>query len=332
VGAAAAAVLLGLVAGAAVLVLLWAAFRPVPVEGGVSRRPLAIASAAAAALTLVNPAGPGLYTYIAETVSNPILSQLVSEWQSPNFHDMLTRLIEVVAALLVLVWLLGRRPRVPDILLAVAALLFTLQAVRNVSIFAVVAIPLLSEYGATAWAARAPLGLRRWLGTRLPGPVALVAAVAVSAASLAVMAPQASAASAAQFEATHEPETAATYVATHFPGQRLLSSDGDAGYLAYRFPDERVVFVYDEIGIFGTAPLTNYLDIATVSGDWQELLTKEYGISHAILGSGSADVSALLELGWKVDCYEAKSGRVVMSAGGSPPTSPPDPVSDAPSC
>ncbi len=332
VGAAAAAVLLGLVAGAAVLVLLWAAFRPVPVEGGVSRRPLAIASAAAAALTLVNPAGPGLYTYIAETVSNPILSQLVSEWQSPNFHDMLTRLIEVVAALLVLVWLLGRRPRVPDILLAIAAFLFTLQAVRNVSIFAVVAIPLLSEYGATAWAARAPLGLRRWLGTRLPGPVALVAAVAVSAASLAVMAPQASAASAAQFEATHEPETAATYVATHFPGQRLLSSDGDAGYLAYRFPDERVVFVYDEIGIFGTAPLTNYLDIATVSGDWQELLTKEYGISHAILGSGSADVSALLELGWKVDCYEAKSGRVVMSAGGSPPTSPPDPVSDAPSC
>ncbi len=332
VGAAAAAVLLGLVAGAAVLVLLWAAFRPVPVPSSVSRRPLVIASVAAAALTLVNPAGPGLYTYIAETVGNPILSQLVSEWQSPNFHDMLTRLIEVVAALLVLVWLLGRRPRVPDILLAIAAFLFTLQAVRNVSIFAVVAIPLLSEYGAAAWAARAPIDLRRRLGTRLPGPVALVAAIAVSAASIAVMAPQASSVSAAQFEATHEPETAATYVATHFAGQRLFSSDGDAGYLAYRLPTERVVFVYDEIGIFGTTPLTEYLDIATVSGNWKELLTTKYGISHAILGSGSADVSALLELGWRVNCYEARSGRVVMSAGGSPPTSPPRPVSDAPAC
>ena len=331
VGAAATAVLLGLVAGAAILVLLWAVFRPVPVDPGVRRRPLIIASVAATALTLVNPAGPGLYGYIAETVSNPILSQLVSEWQSPNFHDMLTRLIEVVAALLVLVWLLGRRPRVPDALLATAAFLFTLQAVRNVSLFAVVAIPILSEYGAAAWAARAPVNLRLRFGNRLPGAVAVIAAIAVSAASIAVMAPQASASSAAQFEQTHEPETAADYVATNFPGQRLLSSDGDAGYLAYRFPTERVVFVYDEIGIFGTGPLTNYVDIATISSTWKALLAK-YDLRHAILGSGNADVSALLELGWTVNCYEAPSARVVMSAGGSPPASPPTPPSEAPAC
>jgi hypothetical protein len=145
------------------------------------------------------------------------------------------------------------------------------------------------------------------------------------------MAPQASAASAAQFEQTHEPETAADYVAANFPGQPLFSSDGDAGYLAYRFPTGRVVFVYDEIGIFGTVPLTDYLDIATISGPWKALLAK-YDLRHAILGSGSADVSALLELGWTVNCYEAPSGRVVMSAGGSPPTSPPPPRSDAPAC
>jgi hypothetical protein len=331
VGAAAAAVLLGLLAGAAILVLLWAVLRPVPVDPGVRRRPLVIATVAATALTLVNPAGPGLYAYIAETISNPILSQLVSEWQSPNFHDMLTRLIEVAAALLVLVWLLGRRPRVPDILLATGAFLLTLQAVRNVSLFAVVAIPILSEYGATAWAARAPVNLRIRLATRLPGAVALVAAIAVSAAAVAVMAPQASASSAAQFEQTHEPETAADYVAAHFPGQRLFSSDGDAGYLAYRFPAGRVVFVYDEIGVFGTGPLTDYIDIATISSTWKALLVK-YDLRHAVLGSGSADVSALLELGWTVNCYEAPSGRVVMSAGGSPPTAPPPPPSGAPAC
>ena len=168
---------------------------------GVRRRPLAIASPRRAVLTLVNPAGPGIYGYIAETIGNPLLSQLVSEWQSPNFHDTLTRLIEVVAALLVLFWLLGRRPRVPDALLATAALLLTLQAVRNVSIFAVVAIPQLAEYGAAAWNARAPLRLRRRLGARLPAPLAVVAAVAVSAASIAVAAPQVSAAAASPVRA-----------------------------------------------------------------------------------------------------------------------------------
>jgi hypothetical protein len=331
VGAAAATVLLGLVAGIAVLVLLWATFRPVPVEPGVRRGPLAIASLAAVALTLVNPAGPRLYGYIAETVGNPILSQLVSEWQSPNFHDALTRLIEVVAALLVLVWMLGRRPRVPDILLATAAFLFTLQAVRNVSLFAVVAAPQLAEHGAAAWAGRAPLQVRRRLGTRLPAAVALVAALAVSAASIAVAAPQGSASAAAQFEQTHEPATAADYVATHFPGQRLLSSDSDAGYLAYRFPSGRVVFVYDEIGIFGTGPLTDYTNIATISGNWKALLDT-YDLRHAILGADSADISALLQLSWTVNCYDAASARVVMSAGGTPPTSPPSPPSDAPAC
>jgi hypothetical protein len=92
-----------------------------------------------------------------------------------------------------------------------------------------------------------------------------------------------------------------------------------------------VVFVYDEIGVFGGGPLTDYIDISTISGTWRDLLVK-YGLHHAILGSASADVSALLELGWTVNCYEAPSGRVVMSAGGSPPASPPPPPSRAPAC
>jgi hypothetical protein len=331
VGAAAAAVLLGLAAGAVVLVALWAAFRPVALAKDVRRRPLAIASTAAAVLTLVNPAGPGIYGYIAETIGNPLLSQLVSSWQSPNFHDALTRLIEVVAALLVLLWLIGRRPRIPDALLATAALLFTLQAVRNVSIFAVVAIPQIAEYGAAAWNARAPLPLRRRLRARLPAPLAVVAALAVSAASVAVAAPQVSAAAATRYQQTQEPASAADYVAEHFPDQRLLSSAGDAGYLAYRFPTGRVVFVYDEIGLFGTGPLADYVDITTISGDWKALIAR-YGIRHAILGSASADVSALLELGWRVNCRDAASGRLVMSAGGPTPTSTPPPPSDASIC
>ena len=177
VGAAAAAVLLGLVAGAAVLVVLWAACRPVPLETGVRRRPLPIASVIAAALTLVNPAGPSLYGYIAETLGNPLLSQFVSEWQSPNFHDTLTRLIEVVAALLVLLWLLARRPRVPDILLATAA--FFLAPSRRSATSA--SSRWCRSRSSPSTVRRRGRGvprcrLRRRLGFRPPAPLALVAA------------------------------------------------------------------------------------------------------------------------------------------------------------
>ena len=331
IGFGAAVLAAGLAVGAAVLVLLWALLRPEPLEPGTRRRPLLLASLLAAALTLVNPAGPGLYGYIAETVGNPILSQFVSEWQSPNFHDTLTRLIEVVAALLPLLWMLSRRVRIPDALLAATFFLLTLQAVRNVSLFAVVAIPQLAEYGSAAWARHAPRSLRLHLRTPRPGWLAVVAAVAVSAAAIADVAPELTPAAAARFESTHEPAAAATYVAAHFPNQRLLSSDADAGYLAYRFPRGRVVFVYDEIGIFGTGPLTNYLDIADLGPHWRSLISR-YGIRHAILGATSPDTSALLELGWTVNCYDGPSGRVVMSAGGSPPTSAPPSPTAAPAC
>jgi hypothetical protein len=331
VGAAAAAVLGGLVVGAAALSVLWGVLLPVPVEPGVRRSPLLWASLAAAAATLVNPAGPGLYAYVAETLGNPLLSQFVSEWQSPDFHDTLTRLIAVAAAMLPLCWLLARRVRVPDALLAAVLLLATLQAVRNVSLLAVVVIPQLAEYGAAAWALRAPTALRRRLRLRPPAALAVAGSVAVCAAALAVVVPRLTPPAAAAWEQASEPAAAATYVAERFPGQRLLSSDTDAGYLAYRFPSGRVVFVYDEIGIFGTGPETAYREIAVLAPGWQDVL-RRYQLRHAILAADSADTSALLELGWTVSCYDRASGRVVMSAGGAPPLATPPSPTSAPAC
>ena len=67
------------------------------------------------------------------------------------------------------------------------------------------------------------------------------------AALMAVLlVPQLSPSAAASYEATTYPEAAAGYVAAHFPGQRIYTVDTWGGYLAYRFPDGRVVFLYDE--------------------------------------------------------------------------------------
>jgi len=51
----------------------------------------------------------------------------------------------------------------------------------------------------------------------------------------------------------------------------------------------------------------------------------------------SQEATSFLEVGWTVDCHDARSGAVVMQAppgtiiGPGPATTPPDPVS-APSC
>ena len=67
-----------------------------------------------------------------------------------------------------------------------------------------------------------------------------------------------------------------------FPGQRIYTTDTWGGYLAYRFPSGRVVFLYDEPAVFGTNALELYQDIDQLDPSWVHVLATE-DIHHAIL-------------------------------------------------
>jgi hypothetical protein len=285
---------------------------------GVDRRArllLAGTIVASALATLLNPAGPGLWSYVASTFANPTITGVVTEWQSPNFHDTWLRLFEAQAILLVIAWVLSKRRDPFDLVLAGVVFAAALQAQRNVSLFALIAIPQLARYGASAWteqrahlpAIPRPARWRRpprWFG------VAMVAVVVAGAAAAVV--PQLSSASAAQYEAIHEPKAAADYASAHLSGRRLYTIDTWGGYLAGRFPSGRVVFLYDETGVFGSAALQTYLDIHDLRPDWSSVISS-YGIADAIVPDGSQELAALLTLGWSFDCHDTVSGSVVMS-------------------
>jgi hypothetical protein len=302
---------------------------------GVDRRRrmlLGVAILASVLATLINPAGPGLWGYVAATFTDSTITGVVTEWQSPNFHEVLLRLFEAEAILLVIAWVLAPRRDLFDVVLAAGAFAASLQAQRNVSLFALVAAPQLAVYGAAAWSAqrsrlprlRASAGLRpppRWFG-------AAVLAVVVAGTALVVV-PQLSADRAARYEASNEPRAAADYAAAHLAGHRLYSIDTWGGYLAGRFPTGRVVFVYDETAVFGSAALQQYLEVHDLQPGWDAVLHGN-GISDAIVPEGSQEVSALRALGWLIDCRDTASGSVVMSAAGSAAATPGSAA--APSC
>jgi hypothetical protein len=308
----------GFIIGLGIVVV---ALLTVRTTGRRSRLLLGGAVAAGAVATLVNPAGPGLWAYVGTTFTNPTLTGVVTEWQSPDFHGIWLRLFEVEASLLVVAWVLSRRRDVFDLVLAGAAFTACLQAQRNVSLFALIAAPQLAMYGAQAWSAH------RWRLPRIaPGrtarpwqrpPVwfasALIAVVAAGTA--AALVPQLTASAAASYESSHEPKAAADYAAAHLAGRRIYSIDTWTGYLAGRFPSGRVVYLYDETAVFGDAALQQYLDIHDLRPDWPQVVS-DAGIRDAILPAGGQEVAALLTLGWSVDCRDPASASVVMSAGG----------------
>ena len=129
----------------------------------------------------------------------------------------------------------------------------------------------------------------------------------------------------------NEPKAAADYAAAHLAGHRLYSIDTWGGYLAGRFPTGRVVFVYDETAVFGTAALQQYLEVHDLQPGWDAVLSGN-SIADAIVPAGSQEVAALTTLGWSVDCRDTASGSVVMSAPARRRRPAPAPAGRRPRC
>lgn len=319
------------ITGLAILAVVWAT------EGrrrAVFRRALLWAAIASAAAAVINPAGIGLYQWVATTAGGPATAQLSTTFASPDFHGGWLRLFEAVATLLVISWVAGGGATRLDAVLGVGIIGLALWSQQFVPLFAVIATPQLGMYGWRAWdRAVAPrLPRMRAAGAnhdvraavhRLGRPVvagaALAAVVVVSVAAIALEAgPHAAAAA----ESSQFPEAAATRVAAAFPGQRLYAPSTWGDYLAYRFPSGRVVSIYGPSGGFTTSSVTTYATIHFLDPGW-EAAVRTNGIRVAIVDDRSQEAGALHELGWRAECFDVKAGAIVMTAPGAGlPTTP----------
>lgn len=288
-----------------------------------SLRTLLLATALATFAVMFNPAGPHLYGYVIQTFANPTLTQGIVEWQSPSFHNTFLRLFEVEVVVLVALWALSRRPDPIDVVLGVATVVMSLQAQRNVAVFAVVAVPQLARYGNLAVAR---LSQRRRPNPRRPAPSWFVpgcAALVVALTLVVDVLPATRASATADYEAAHYPKAAADYAAAHLRGQRLYSTYEWGGYLAYRFPDDRAVYIYGESAVFGKDRLNEYLVIHGLGQGWPDVLYRN-GMRNAIVPASSPETAALLELGWRPLCYDVRSGAVVLETTPGATVSPAD--------
>jgi hypothetical protein len=290
----------------------------------VSRRQLAVALGISAVAVLANPVGPGIYASVLSGVFNPGVAQSLAGFGSPNFHEWWARLFEGEVVLVIVLWTISGRPDRFSAITGFGLLIATLYAQENLGLFAVFMTSQLAVYGSRAWTLHVAPRLRgrSEKGTRHLHPVATSAILLAMTAAMAVaLVPRLSASAAASYQASTYPEAAATYAGDNFPGQRLYSVDTWGGYLAYRFPSGRIVFLYDEPAVFGNNALQLYDDIDQLDPNWVTVLATE-DIHHAILPSDAREAAALHVLGWTVNCYDPTSRSLVMSSppsGSTPP-------------
>jgi hypothetical protein len=121
----------------------------------------------------MNPHGPFLLTYALKVSSSPVLTSLIAEWQSPDFHSLFL-LAVVIGPVLLLMGLLAFTETVfalDDVVLACLMLVATLHAGRFMPYLVLAMCAVLSRW--------APIRTETIRPTPLTLPVALLACAAL---------------------------------------------------------------------------------------------------------------------------------------------------------
>ncbi len=213
---------------------------------------------------LVNPNGARMFVYPFETLTSAAMQRYIQEWFSPDFHQT-----EWLPFALLLVSLLATsllaRARVPlaHILLLCALGFLALRSARNIPLFVLVALPVLSAQLA-AWI---PL---RASTQATPRPMQIInAAIVVILAVLVLVRVGSVLVNQPNVEREKFPAAAVEWIQQHRPAPNMYNSYGWGGYLIWNLYPHYQVYIDGRADVHGDAFIENFLDIYRAQQGWQ---------------------------------------------------------------
>lgn len=226
---------------------------------------------------LVNPNFYKILIYPFETLSSPSMMTFIQEWFSPDFHQVEWIPLALLFISLIAAPSLSRRPvHVTNILLVTFFGFFALRSMRNVPIFAISAIPFLSDQlSGISFRQKTNVvigQISKWLN-----PVLLILALLVAGINYLTISRQQG-----DVIAVTYPKVAVDWISTNQPDGNIFNSYGWGGYLIWRlFPDYKV-FIDGRADIYGDEFINNYLSIYSGQSGWEESLSK-WGVKIVLL-------------------------------------------------
>ncbi len=244
--------------------LLWSLIpeRVVHKLGGINQSPrtgsLTLALLGSVAAACVTPYGPGLLAYDAAVARNGQIAQYISEWNSPNFHSVMTLLVYCVPLAVLVVCLRTRRIPLLEGSLGLFLFVEAIQTQRLAVYLMVVAagvaatLPAWAPWGTTA---------RRWAGGGL-----VVLAIVI----LAIPAVPAGQVAASQ------PVAAFNYLSAHRGRIFTQYTWGD-----YSVARHRATFVDGRTDLFEGPVLTEFMAVTNVTTNPDPVLSA-HDVSYVV--------------------------------------------------
>ena len=276
-------------------------------------RTLSLWSAAALAITLVNPQFIRLWWYPIEAIVLTADNQTVNEWQSPSFHVPITQgfLALVLFFFAVQAWA-RRRPDLTEMVVPLVFIASAFISVRNMPLAALALAPFLAmNLARVSWSPRAAGGSRAAvpgtgttlsLGTGSAKPLADGQAQLVNWVLLVVTGLALALSYPAQRKkqeaavATYMPVGAANFLLAHHIRGNMFNSYQYGGYLIFRLYPAQKVFIYGRTDIYQDGFVQIHDAIQQGRPNWKALFDR-YGIDYVVCESSAALRQLLLQEG-----------------------------------
>jgi hypothetical protein len=267
-------------------------------------RKLVIVTLVSIAALVINPYGLQMLGVPFQTVSIGALQNFIQEWNSPNFHERQTwSFVILLLGLLGAIGASNKRLDWTDFVLVSGTTFMSLLAGRNISVFAVVATPILTYH------LDAILTERGWMirpVRRITPRMARLNAILVGVVLLGALAKVLlvlDVKTVTKAQADLLPVKVTEHLKTTGLTGPMFNSYNWGGYLMFALPNIPV-FVDGRTDLYGDDFLTNdYFATATGGPDWRATLDK-YKINLVVMEAQSGLAHALRSApGWMLD-YE----------------------------
>lgn len=256
-------------------------------QGAIQHLPWVAAASFAAAI--INPSGPALWTYPIETLRSPAMRTYIREWHSPDFHSSWfwpfgLLLLLAVASLLAS----PRRPGWTQLLLISGTAVASLQSMRHIPLFAIVAVPIVAEQIEVALDAHRAKSEAR---ARFGSPALVGTLSTVLGAVLVVMITSAAISNNDDAVAGFYPvEAVDALLASELSDEPGYNAYGWGGYLIWR---DIPVFIDGRADVYGDDFMYLYFQAEDAEPDWREPLD-QFGIQWVLLPP-DADLGVVLD-------------------------------------
>jgi hypothetical protein len=290
-----------------------------------------LGGAAALLVTLVNPAGIGLWGTSTGFLGSRYLVGHTAEYLPPNFQDPSTwPFLLMIGLLFVLFGLQGRRAETAIlpaawVLPAAGWLVMGLYSVRNVPLFAIVSTPLLATALGDWLAAhhhrlkilgrfhaldqrllRTELSLR---GVLWPAVVVVLIATGLQSGARLDLHQRGN-----QFDPRVFPVQAADWLSAHPQPGAMFNEFPWGGYLLYRLWPGQCVFIDGQTDFYGERLTRQYEQVLTLAPGWEDVL-QQYQVQWALISPGGALATELRSrAGWQV-LYEDATAVILARQG-----------------